>query len=165
MTLNSSDFPDAATALAAKVADAAGAEAVYSLVSAAADDLIGHRLFTVMAFDAPAMQVQRIYSSNPGAYPPGVAKGKRDTWWGRHVLEEGHSYIGYDADDIRAHFVDYEIIFGLGCESILNTPVRLHGRTIGTMNLLHEAKFYSEADAPAARVLAGHLAASLITAG
>jgi GAF domain-containing protein len=164
MTTVSNDFPGVVTSLAGNVAEAGTAEAVFTLVDVAAHELIGHRLCTIMTFDAPSMQVRRIYSNNPEAYPPGVAKAKRDTWWGRHVLEEGHSYIGYDADDIRAHFADFEIIFGLGCESILNTPVRLHGRTLGTMNLLNEANFYSEADAPVARVLAGHLAASLISA-
>jgi GAF domain-containing protein len=147
--------------LAANVAAADGPDAVYGLVAEAAGTFIGHRLCTILLFHETTMQVRRQYSSNPDAYPPGGFKDKLDTEWGRQVLEEGRPYIGYNADDIRTHFKDHDVIFSLGLESILNMPVRLHGRILGTINLLHEANYYSEAHVPVAGILAGHLAATL----
>jgi transcriptional regulator with GAF, ATPase, and Fis domain len=149
-------------ALAHAVAEAADLDAACAAVAQGANTAIGHRLFTVMRFDAAAMQVQRLYSSDPAAYPPGVRKAKRDTWWGRHVLEQGRPYIGRDADDIRAHFVDHAIIAGFGLAAILNVPVRVCGRTVGTMNLLHVAGHYAEQHVPAGRMLAALLAAPLL---
>jgi hypothetical protein len=46
-------------------------------------------------------------------------------------------------------FSDHELIVSLGCESVLNMPVRWRGRTLGSLNLLHEAGWYGEDDAVA----------------
>lgn len=152
-----SDLSRVATA----VADAGDDDAVFAVVADAADTLIGHRLFTIMAFDPDAVQVQRLFSSNPETYPTGGRKDKRDTPWGRHVLEEGRPFIGVEADDIRANFDDHEVILGLGLESVLNVPVRRYGRTVGTMNLLHERGYYGPADLDCGHCLAGLLVSSL----
>ena len=58
----------------------------------------------------------------------------------------GEPYIGRNAEDIRDSFFDHELIWSLGCESVLNMPVRWNGRTLGTLNLLHRAEWYSEDD-------------------
>jgi len=154
----------ALTRLAAAIADAADASAAFRAVAAAADAAIGHRLFTVMRFDADAMEVQRLYSSHPREYPPGGRKAKRDTAWGRRVLERGDPYIGRDAQDIRAHFDDADRILALDLASVLNVPVRVCGRTIGTMNLLHGPGHYDEAHLAPGALLAGLLAAPLLLA-
>ena len=149
--------------LASVVAETPSGEAVFDAAADAACKLIGHKLFTVMAFDADAMEVQRLYSDNPGAYPTGGRKKKRDTAWGRQVLEEDKPYIGYSADDIRTHFNDHEVIIGLGLESVLNMPIRSGGRTLGTMNLLHERDYYGADDLKIASLIAGLLVAPLLT--
>ena len=64
------------SALVNAVAEAKGPDAIFATIADAANIFIGHRLFTVMAFNAEAMQVQRLYSSNPEAYPPGGRKDK-----------------------------------------------------------------------------------------
>ncbi len=139
------------------MANAPNPESAFAALEDAANRFIGHRLFTVMAFNAEAMQVQRLYSSDPQAYPAGGKKDKRDTQWGRLVLEEGHPFIGRNAEDIRANFRDHEVILGLGLGSVLNVPVRSCGRTIGTMNLLHEQGYYRTADLGPGFMLAGLL--------
>ena len=58
---------------------------------------------------------------------------------------------------IRWAFYDWELILSLGCESCLNMPVRWRGQTLGTLNLLHAAGHYTEADLPGVALLA-HLA-------
>ncbi len=128
------------------MAEANGPDQTLAVVADAANRYIGYKLITIMAFDAETMRVQRLYSSNPATYPLGGGKGKRDTEWSRHVLIEGRPYIGRTEEDIRANFDDHEVIFGLGLKSVLNIPVRIYGRTIGTMNMLHEAAFYDTPD-------------------
>lgn len=151
--------------LARTVAEADSSDSAFALVAGAAEACIGHRLFTIMAFDARAMQVRRLYSSNPVAYPSGGFKDKRDTRWGRQVLEQGRAFIGRNAEDIRANFGDHETILRLGLESVLNMPVRVHGRTIGTMNLLHQAGYYDSADLECGVLLASQLVGPLCLAG
>ncbi len=149
--------------LAHTIAEANSPDRIFAAVADAAHRYIGYKLFTIMAFHAKTMQVRRLYSSNPDAYPLGGGKGKRDTQWGRHVLEQGRPFIGRTADDIRVNFNDHEVIFGLGLESVLNVPVRLYARTIGTMNLLHNAEFYDTSDLGWGSFLAAQLVAPLCT--
>ncbi|RMD64438.1 MAG: GAF domain-containing protein [Alphaproteobacteria bacterium] len=144
---------DALGAFADAVAEAADAEAAFRAAELAAGRLIGHRLFTVMAFHADTMEVERCYSSAPLSYPLGARKRKRGTPWSNLVLEEGRCFIGRDADEIRRHFSDHEIILGLGLGSVLNVPIRASGRTIGTMNLLDEAGRYDPSHVAIAKLL------------
>jgi GAF domain-containing protein len=140
--------------LAATITESRESETAFSAINAAANRFIGHRLFTIMAFDPTAMEVQRLYSSDPDSYPPGDRKSKGDSEWSRRVLQQGLPYIGRNADDIRAHFNDHALILGLGMESVLNMPVRCCGRTIGTLNLLNEAGYFHEDDLIPGRLLA-----------
>jgi GAF domain-containing protein len=151
------------TSLAHNIRESANSNEIFSSVAETAAVLIGHRLFTVMTFDAPSMQVQRIYSSDATAYPPGVSKGKRDTQWGRQVLHQGLPYIGRDGKDIKENFSDHEIILNLGLESILNIPIRYHGATLGTMNLLNSADFYAPSDESWGYMLAALLVGPLLS--
>jgi GAF domain-containing protein len=96
----------------------------------------------MMVLAADGVQVRRVYSNQPDAYPVGGFKTHRQTPWGRQVLAGGKPFIGRDADDIRWAFADHERIFSLGCESVLNMPVRYDGRVIGTANLLDVAGHY-----------------------
>lgn len=106
-------------------------------------EVIGHKLFTLMVIDRDANEAARVYSSDPDAY---AVKGRKPlgdlTEWGAQVIDRGEPYIGYDAADIRSVFFDHETIAALGCASVLNMPVFADGRVIGTMNLLHEARWY-----------------------
>ena len=110
-----------------RAADAVGREAM------------GHRLCTAMRFDAAAMTVRRIYSSDEAAYPTGGAKPKRDTDWGRQVLLQAQVFVGEGEAAIRAHFADHALIARLGLRSIVNVPVMLRGECRGTVNFLWPA--------------------------
>lgn len=131
---------------------------LLDVAASTAGTIIGHKLFTVMAFHESAMEVERLFSNQPDAYPTGGRKKKRDSEWGRQVLERGKPYIGRSADDIRKHFNDHRVILKLGLESILNMPIRIGGKTVGTINLLHEADYYSEQDIASAQLIAGLVA-------
>lgn len=136
---------------------------LFGAIQELAADTIGHQLFTVMAFDSKRMRVQRLYSSNTTAYPPGGAKEKRDTAWGRLVLEKGQHFIGESRDDIEQYFDDSTVMFDLGLHSILNVPVKLNGQTLGTMNLCNESPgYYNDSHLEWGGVLTALLAASLL---
>ena len=138
--------------------------AKFAAAELAAKEVIGHRLFTIMAFHTDSVEVERLYSSNQEAYPPGGRKQKRDTAWGQQVLERGEPYIGSTAHEIRANFNDHDVILGLGLESVLNVPVKFEGQTIGTMNLLHDENYYDTNHLALATEIATILAETLVNA-
>ena len=141
---------ESVTALAA--ADHAPAQ-FYRAVENLAQDVLGHTLFTVMAFDADTYEVERVHSSNIGAYPVGGRKPKRGTPWGKVVLDQGEIFIAHTPDEVRDAFTDHALIFSLGIGSIMNVPIGYRGRRLGTMNLSHEAGWYRNADHVAARAI------------
>jgi hypothetical protein len=125
----------------------------YRAVEDLAQDVLGHTLFTVMAFHGDTVEVERVHSSNPGAYPVGGRKRKRGTPWGEVVLDRGEIFIAHTPDEVRNAFDDHALIFSLGIGSIMNVPIGYRGRRLGTMNLSHEAGWYRNADHVAARAI------------
>ena len=109
-------------------------------------ETVGYKLFTVLLHDPAAGQIRRAYSNMPAEYPIAGAKPITDSPWMRQVLQRGEPYVGRDRDDIRAVFFDYELIWSLGCESVLNLSVRWDGRVLAVLNLLHESGWYNDVD-------------------
>ena len=136
---------------------------LYPALDKALDQLIGHKLFTLMAIDWPRGEAARIYTNMPRDYPVGGRKPLGAlTEWGKIVLEERQPWIAYTADDIRSVFFDHELIGALGCASCLNVPVidqeaKGGPRVIGTMNMFHEAGHFREEHASIAAPFAGLL--------
>jgi hypothetical protein len=114
----------------------------------------GHILFTILVHHPALRQSERFHTNMPDAYPIGGRKPVTDTDWMRRVIGNGEPYIGRTHDDIRANFFDHELIHSLGCESILNMPVRWRGQTMGTLNLCNRAGFYDERHLPRVRLIA-----------
>jgi hypothetical protein len=145
----------AALAGIARAHDLAGQPAaLLQAVDRAAAALVGHRLFTVLAYGHGSRDACRIYTSMPGAYPVSGRKAIQESAWSRQVLERGEPYIGRNAQDLREVFPDHALIGSLGCASVLNQPVRWQGVTLGTLNLLHQAGWYHDRHVAIARVLA-----------
>lgn len=113
-----------------------GTRAVFERIGREATASIGNELFTVTAFDAETMQVRRVHSSNPAAYPVGGRKPKRDTQFGRQVLIDGQPLICEGDAAIAGIFEDHATIRGLGLHSSINAPVLVEGRCIGVLNFL-----------------------------
>ncbi|MGY6273416.1 GAF domain-containing protein [Achromobacter denitrificans] len=136
---------------------AADAAAAFQAIDAYAYASLAHALCTVNRYDAGAMRVVRLYSSNPEAYPPGGSKDKAGTAWGRHVLQERRLFVGEGEEAIREFFDDHGAIRELGLRSVINVPVVYGGACLGTVNFLMPRPAVSDADIHAAR-LAGLLA-------
>jgi len=112
-------------------------------------DRFGYRLFTVLVLDAGRDHVRRHFSSLPDDYPPGGTKPMRkDSEFFRTVVEQGLPRLCSNREECLRAFPDHELIFSLGCESAVNVPVRWNGTTIGSLNLLHRAGWYSDAMLP-----------------
>lgn len=145
---------DTLSAFALTVATASSRDGICKAAELAASRMIGHSLFTVMAFDRDRMEVERFYTSDSENYPTGGRKKKRDTDWGQLVLLDGQTFIGANSEDIRRNFDDHEIIAGLGLCSVINIPIKRMGVTIGTMNLLDTTAHYDERDACLGAIIA-----------
>ena len=151
-------------AAAMEVAASADQQAAYAAVDELAQRAIGHKLFTVMRYLPATVEVERLYSSNPAAYPFGGRKPKQGTPWGDAVLDRGEVFIAPDAAGVRAAFSDHALLAQLGIGSILNVPIRQHGRVLGTMNLSHQAGHFTSAMIGPGRVLAALLVPLLLDA-
>ncbi len=128
--------------------------ASFAAIDKAVAAAIGHTLFTILIHHPALNESERFYTNMPDAYPVGGRKTTSTAPLMKLILGEGKPYIGYTRDDIVANFGDHELILSLGCESVLNMPLVWNGQAIGSMNLLHRANYYSEADIPLVRLFA-----------
>ncbi|MGH7188148.1 MAG: GAF domain-containing protein [Acetobacteraceae bacterium] len=150
--------PDPAEAISSVLSAAQALDqpqALFRALDAALARAIGHLLFTILVHHPGRGESERFYTNRPAEYPIGGRKPVTDTPWMQQVIGRGEPYIGRNAEDIRAVFFDHALIFSLGCESVLNMPVRWRGRTLGTLNLLNRAGWYEASDLPTARLFAG----------
>lgn len=109
------------------------------------EQTVGHKLFTVLVLNEEAGQNQRYYSNQSKAYPVGGSKPiDRSSAFYRDIVLTGKPRICHDYEDIKRAFFDHELIRSLGCESAVNYPVRWNGKTVGSLNLLHQAGWYNE---------------------
>jgi len=121
---------------------------LFAALDAALASVLGHKLFTAMAYHEATGESERVYTNQPAAYPVGGRKAMNPTPWAKQVIHERRPYWGPSPADIKTVFYDWELIASLGCGSVLNLPVVWDGRVRGTLNLLHEANWYDETDAP-----------------
>lgn len=148
--------------LAATAAVAAEPQAVFSAADAALRELIGHRLFTLMSVVPGGAEVERIYSSDPLAYPLTGRKPMGPTPWGEHVIVGRRPWLGRDMEAIRWAFFDHELIARLGCGACINVPVCVMGEVVGTMNILDREHAYEERHAALAQAAAPALAPAFL---
>jgi GAF domain-containing protein len=130
---------------------------IFRAVEMLSAAVIGHRLFTVMRHDPERAEVERVHSSMPAVYPVGGRKQKKDTAWSDRVLRDMAIFRANEPERIRAAFDDHAIIARLGLGSVLNIPLILAGRCVGTMNLLHEAGWYTQDDEKTGSLLGAFL--------
>ena len=120
--------------LAAALAQVDQPRATLACIGRLGAAAIGHCLFSVNAFRLESMQVERLYSSNPEAYPVGGRKNKKATAWGQQVLIERQLFLGEGEAAIRAAFDDHALMHSLGVRSIVNVPVVWRDACLGVLN-------------------------------
>jgi len=137
---------------------------LYRALDTVLADILGHTLFTILRYDDATNESARVYSNRPAEYPVAAAKPLSGGNWVETVLTRGEAFIGATPDDLRAVFADHELIASLGCESVLNVPVRWKGRTLASLNLLHTRAWYRHEHVPFAQALAQFALPALLDA-
>ncbi|MBV8168800.1 MAG: GAF domain-containing protein [Alphaproteobacteria bacterium] len=138
------DFHQALNEVAAALSQPGQPETVYRAIDHATATLIGHKLITMMTFDGEARTVGRVYSNQPEAYPVGGSKPYSASTLFDTLLVERRPVVLRDAADVKRAFVDHTLIASLGCDSGIFLPVAYDGRTLGVMNLAHQAHWYDD---------------------
>src|SRR4029079_6676512 len=113
---------------------AGDALAAFAAAARAAAATIEYGLFTITAFAADTMEVERVFSTDPSAYPVAGRKAKRDTAFARQVLIAGQPLVCEGDDAIAAMFDDHATIRRLGLHASINAPVVADGRVVGVLN-------------------------------
>ena len=104
--------------------------------------IMGVKLFSLMAIDHESSTAGRIYSSDQKAYPVQGTKPVPQNEWTQIVLERRETFVANDIERIAEVFPDHELIRSLGCGSVINVPIVVCGRVVGTINCLNEAGHY-----------------------
>ncbi|WP_420992993.1 GAF domain-containing protein [Cupriavidus sp. 30B13] len=134
---------------------AAGAPAAaFGAIGGATAALLGPGLLTINAWRRDSAEVERLWSSDPGAYPVGGRKHKPDSPWSRQVLGQGEAFVGEGDDALAAVFDDIAVIRGLGLSAVVNVPVCEGGRCVGTFNFLAARAAWTPGEVATLRMLA-----------
>ncbi|HWV22001.1 MAG TPA: GAF domain-containing protein [Devosia sp.] len=137
------DHSTALAAFDAAIAEAKGVEAAFAALQTLTEATVGVKLFTYMTVDMENELARRAYTSDAVSYPTSGTKPIHyDAWF--DIVHKQHAYfVANTIEDIAKVFADYELINSLGCQSVVNMPVILGGELVGTVNMLHEAGFYT----------------------
>ncbi|WP_223851757.1 MULTISPECIES: GAF domain-containing protein [Cupriavidus] len=113
---------------------------VFDTVGRATLALLGPGLLTINAWHAEAATIERLWSSDPAAYPVGGTKAKGDTPWTRQLLQRGEVFVGEGDEALSAVFDDIALIRELGLRGVVNVPLCHGGRVVGTFNYLADVE-------------------------
>jgi len=87
----------------------------------------------------------RVHSSDPAAYPVSGTKPIHYDEWFDVVHRQRRPFIANTIADIAKVFPDHELIWSLGCGSVVNLPIEISGQMVGTVNCLDVEHHYDEA--------------------
>ena len=146
-------FAEALAAFDVAIATTTEVEGVWKALQALADVVVGAKLFTIMKVDWATEHSGRVYTSHPDAYPVSGTKPMNRTHWFDTIHVQRKPFVANTIKDIADVFPDHETIWQLGCGSVLNWPVFIGDKLVGTVNMLHDEYFYTPARVEAARHL------------
>jgi (2Fe-2S) ferredoxin len=135
--------------------------AIFEASHKALDSLIAAKLFTILRV-LPDGSTERMYTTDPAAYPPSGRKPRNETPWYERVILARRHYFGSTKARIREVLFDHELIFSLGCGSVINVLVVYDGRVLGTVNMLHEEHWYRPKDPARAEQIVAMLILALL---
>ncbi len=125
------------------IAQGKAPDAAFVALQRFTEGLVGVKLFTVMTVDMKAELARRAFSSDPKAYPVSGTKPITYNDWFAVVHEERRPFVANTIEEISKVFPDYELIHSLGCASVINLPVVIADELVATVNILHEAHYYT----------------------
>ncbi|MGO4174743.1 GAF domain-containing protein [Bosea sp. TAF32] len=131
-------------AFLAVLTKATSEKAIFSALEEHSAGLHAHLLFTCLRFDYDDLVMSRLYSNREDVSPTGGSKPLPSSPWAERLILEGRSYVGRSRQDIKDVFFDHEALWAIGCESVMNIPVRWLDRTVGSINILGRAAQFEE---------------------
>ena len=138
---------------------AAGFDAAMAVIERVRQAMLGDGLLTVnkvsaLPVGADVFELQRLWSSNPDAYPVAGLKRKTLTPWSRQLLLRNEVFVGEGADALAEVFDDHTRITALGLQCIVNVPLINEGRCVATFNVLSCQAQWQPSDITLIRLLA-----------
>ena len=138
-----SEFGAASLRFQKAISTAATGDAAWRALKEFAEEDPGCKLFTVMTVDMKEGLARRAFTSHPEQYPNSGTKPIHQDSWFDIVHGQKRSFVANTIEDIARVFPDYELIASLGCGSVHNLPVVIKGELVATINMLHEANYYT----------------------
>ena len=115
---------------------------------------VGWKMLTLTTYSLKLNTVRRVFTTDAVDYPVYAQKPLTESDWADLVIARGQLFVAGRREDYKAHYVDWEKLYGLGLESAVNFPAVVAGETIGTVNLLEtERDFYTPERVAAGRAL------------
>ena len=141
--MTSDDIQSALTKFDAAIATMKTCDAAWEALRVLSQALVGGKLFTVMTVDWENERAGRVFTSHPEEYPVSGTKPLHYDSWFDVVHKERKPFVANTIADIAKVFGDHELIWSLGCGSVVNLPIEIAGAMVGTVNLLDAEHFYT----------------------
>jgi hypothetical protein len=138
------------------------AEQVYAKVASVVAETVGFKLLTLLRFVEETQEVERLYSSDPKAYPVGGRKQLKTINKDHSLAANGEIFLAANEAEVKHTFPDHELIFSLGAGAVLNAPIRYRGKRLGTLNCCGVANSYGPREIESAKILANLLTATVL---
>lgn len=126
------------------LAQAPDTASAFAILEERSRNLFDHILFTCLRFDYDGQVMTRLYSNREDVCPSGGSKPFPSGIWADRIITSGVHYVGNSRVDLQSVFSDYEALWAIGCESVMNIPVRWRGRTVGSLNILGRANQFDQ---------------------
>jgi hypothetical protein len=141
--MTSDDIQSALAKFDAAIATMKTGDAAWEALRVLSQALVGGKLFTVMTVDWENERAGRVFTSHPEEYPVSGTKPIHYDSWFDVVHRERKPFVANTIADIAKVFSDHELIWSLGCGSVVNLPIEIAGAMVGTVNLLDAEHFYT----------------------
>lgn len=129
---------------------------IYRSIESALRELVGFKLLTILKVRGD--RLYRMHTSDLATYPAGGYKSISEDPWLQTMLGQGAPVISPDLVTVQKRFWDHQAIASLGCGSVMNLPVTCSAGTLGSLNLLHEANWFTPHHLQLARLFSTQLA-------
>jgi hypothetical protein len=108
--------------------------------------LVRTGLFTILSVQHDSGLVRRVYSNNEEVYACGGSKALMESPWAEHVIRQAKVFVATSLDDMRWAFSDHEVLFGIGCTTAINVPIRQGSNVAWTVNILRGLPSFTDRD-------------------
>ncbi len=139
--------------IAAGLADRNTRHAVLRAIEQIAAARMQVSAFSASICYVETLELERVYSSRPDAYPVGARKSKRETSWAQQVLRNRRVFVGEGPLEMAAAFDDQERMASQGIRSIINVPVVVADRCLAVLAFARSGERIAPAEVLLARLL------------